>query len=169
MLCYQHKHSRKKLRILYCTFNIIPIFNFNFWVLRNFNEVFNAFKLRNKLQCLPILSISCAFWESQSRYDKEPLYIFGTTYYRVCLIYIGRHNILVTRTELSMYRNNSCCLPFVLQIGILVINLSSLINCRTMLGVIFMHTLITGEIASCGLTSQLNFCNPTRLTLNYRP
>lgn len=83
--------------------------------------------------------------------------------------YIGRHNILVTRTELSMYRNNSCCLHFVLQIGILVINLSSLINCRTMLGVIFMHTLITGEIASCGLTSQLNFCIPTRLTLNYRP
>jgi hypothetical protein len=50
-----------------------------------------------------------------------------------------------------------------------LLNLPSLANRRTMLGVVFMNNLIQGDVESVDLVSQLNFAVPCRITRNYLP
>ena len=52
---------------------------------------------------------------------------------------------------------------------LLLLNLPSLANRRTMLGVVFINNLINGDIDSDDLVSRLHFSVPCRLTRNYIP
>jgi len=52
---------------------------------------------------------------------------------------------------------------------LLLINLPSLANRRTMLGTVFICKLISGDVESPGLISRLNFSVPSRFTRNYIP
>jgi len=55
------------------------------------------------------------------------------------------------------------------QSRLLLLNLPTLANHRTMLGTIFMQNLIRGDIDSVELVSCLSFNVPVRLTRNYYP
>jgi len=50
---------------------------------------------------------------------------------------------------------------------LLLINLPSLVNRKTMLGTIFINNLIRGDIDSVDLVSRLTFNVPVRLMRNY--
>jgi len=52
---------------------------------------------------------------------------------------------------------------------LLLINLPSLVNRRTILGTIFMNNPIRGDIDSVDLVSRLTFNVPVRLMRNYYP
>jgi len=53
--------------------------------------------------------------------------------------------------------------------SIKLLNLPTLVNRRTMLGTIFMQTLIRGDIYAVELVNRLTFNVPVRLTRNYYP
>jgi len=53
--------------------------------------------------------------------------------------------------------------------GLLLLNLPTLVNRRTMLGTIFMQHFIRGDIDSVELVSRLTFNVPVRLKRNYYP
>jgi len=55
------------------------------------------------------------------------------------------------------------------QSRLLLLNLPTLVNRRTMLGTIFMQNLIRGDIDSVENVSRLTFNVPVRLTRNYYP
>jgi len=55
------------------------------------------------------------------------------------------------------------------QSRLLLLNLPTLVNRRTMLGTIFMQNRIRGDIDSVELVNRLTFNVPARLTRNYYP
>jgi len=55
------------------------------------------------------------------------------------------------------------------QSRLLLLNLPTLVNRRTMLSTIFMQNLIRGDIDSVELVNRLTFNVPVRLTRNYYP